>query len=93
MYVICTFMLYSNYISVFPGTIIVALILILQKQLIDWCDGNKVDVILTTGGTGFSKRDVTPEATKKVIDKETPGLAIAMLTSSLKSTPMAMLSR
>lgn len=52
-----------------------------------------MDVILTIGGTGFSKRDVTPEATKQIIQKEAPGMAIAMLTASLKITPMAMLSR
>jgi len=61
--------------------------------LIDWSDENKIDVIFTTGGTGLSKRDVTPEATRKVIYKEIPGMSIAMLTSSLKITPMAMLSR
>ncbi|EFN68596.1 Gephyrin [Camponotus floridanus] len=64
-----------------------------MKHLIDWSDGNKTDVILTTGGTGFSNRDVTPEATKKIIHKEAPGISLAMLISSLKVTPMAMLSR
>ncbi|XP_072750094.1 gephyrin [Anoplolepis gracilipes] len=66
---------------------------LIMKYLIDWSDGNKADVILTTGGTGFSERDVTPEATKKVIHKEAPGMSLAMLMSSLKVTPMAMLSR
>ncbi|GAB1866256.1 Gephyrin [Camponotus japonicus] len=66
---------------------------LIMKHLIDWSDGNKADVILTTGGTGFSNRDVTPEATKKIIHKETPGISLAMLISSLKVTPMAMLSR
>ncbi|KAL6267462.1 hypothetical protein P5V15_000538 [Pogonomyrmex californicus] len=66
---------------------------LIAKHLINWSDENKADVILTTGGTGFSKRDVTPEATKKVIHKEAPGLSSAMLISSLKVTPMAMLSR
>lgn len=56
-----------------------------------WCV--QCDVIVTTGGTGFSQRDVTPEATKAVIDKEAPGLAYAMLTKSLAITEMAMLSR
>ena len=50
-------------------------------------------MILTTGGTGFSPRDVTPEATKAVINKEAPGLAVAMMQGSLAITPMAMLSR
>ncbi|KZC13403.1 Molybdenum cofactor synthesis protein cinnamon, partial [Dufourea novaeangliae] len=66
---------------------------ILKENLISWCDNKQVDVILTIGGTGFSERDVTPEVTKQIIQKETPGIVIAMLTSSLKITPMAMLSR
>ena len=52
-----------------------------------------MDVILTTGGTGFSPRDVTPEATRAVIEREAPGLAEAMRAASLKITPHAMLSR
>ena len=52
-----------------------------------------MDVILTTGGTGFSPRDLTPEATRAVIQRETPGLAEAMRAASLKVTPHAMLSR
>jgi molybdenum cofactor synthesis domain-containing protein len=58
-----------------------------------WSDGGELDVILTTGGTGFSPRDVTPEATKAVIEREAPGLAEAMRASSLHITPHAMLSR
>ncbi|XP_054011304.1 gephyrin [Hylaeus anthracinus] len=65
----------------------------IKATLVSWCDNKQVDVILTIGGTGFSERDVTPEATKQVITKEAPGLTIAMLTASLKITPMAMLSR
>ncbi|HOG47026.1 MAG TPA: MogA/MoaB family molybdenum cofactor biosynthesis protein [Anaerolineae bacterium] len=52
-----------------------------------------LDLILTTGGTGFSPRDVTPEATRAVIDREAPGLAEAMRAASLRVTPHAMLSR
>ncbi|MDQ2693657.1 MAG: MogA/MoaB family molybdenum cofactor biosynthesis protein, partial [Chloroflexota bacterium] len=52
-----------------------------------------LDVILTTGGTGFSPRDVTPEATRAVIEREAPGLADAMRAASLRITPHAMLSR
>ena len=52
-----------------------------------------LDLILTTGGTGFSPRDVTPEATRTVIDREAPGLAEAMRAASLRITPHAMLSR
>ncbi|CAO2840964.1 unnamed protein product [Amaranthus hypochondriacus] len=58
-----------------------------------WCDVDKVDLIITLGGTGFTPRDVTPEATKEVIEKETPGLLYVMMQESLKVTPFAMLSR
>jgi molybdenum cofactor synthesis domain-containing protein len=56
-------------------------------------DRLKADLILTTGGTGLSPRDVTPDATLKVIDKEVPGFAEAMRAESLKKTPHAMISR
>lgn len=65
----------------------------IEEILRIWSDVNKVDLILTTGGTGFSKRDVTPEATKNVIEKEAMGVIIAMMQFSLTKTPMAMLSR
>jgi molybdenum cofactor synthesis domain-containing protein len=65
----------------------------IRQILIEWADDNEVDVILTTGGTGFSARDVTPEATRSIIDREAPGLAEAMRAESLKITPHAMLSR
>ena len=65
----------------------------IRQTLIDWTDNNEMDVILTTGGTGFSPRDVTPEATRAVIDRDAPGLAEAMRAASLKITPHAMLSR
>jgi molybdopterin adenylyltransferase len=61
--------------------------------LTTWADEQHLDLILTTGGTGFAPRDVTPEATKAVIERETPGLVFAMLRDSLKVTPHAMLSR
>ena len=56
-------------------------------------DQLKADLVLTTGGTGMSPRDVTPDATLKVIDKEVPGFAEAMRAESLKKTPHAMISR
>jgi len=65
----------------------------IRQVLIEWADSSTLDVILTTGGTGFSPRDVTPEATRAVIDREAPGLAEAMRAESLKITPHAMLSR
>jgi molybdenum cofactor synthesis domain-containing protein len=61
--------------------------------LLSWVDSGKVDIILTTGGTGFSRRDITPEATQQVIQRQAPGLAEAMRQASLQVTPHAMLSR
>ena len=65
----------------------------IRDRLINWSDSREVDVILTTGGTGFSPRDVTPEATRAVIEREAPGLAEAMRAASLAITAHAMLSR
>jgi molybdenum cofactor synthesis domain-containing protein len=65
----------------------------LRDCLSAWADGGGLDIILTTGGTGFAPRDVTPEATRLVIEREAPGLAEAMRLESLKATPHAMLSR
>jgi len=65
----------------------------IRDLLASWADGGELDVILTTGGTGFAPRDVTPEATRLVIEREAPGLAEAMRAASLKITPHAMLSR
>ena len=66
---------------------------ILEKTLAAWCDTQQMDILLTTGGTGFSRRDVTPEATQAIIERNAPGLAEAMRASSLQVTPHAMLSR
>ncbi len=66
---------------------------IIRQTLIDWADEGELDVILTTGGTGLSQRDVTPEATLSVVEKVVPGLAEAMRAQTLSITPMAMLSR
>jgi molybdenum cofactor synthesis domain-containing protein len=65
----------------------------IEKTLITWSDEGNLQVILTTGGTGFSPRDVTPEATQAIIERMAPGLAEAMRQSSLAVTPHAMLSR
>ncbi|MGW8249901.1 MAG: MogA/MoaB family molybdenum cofactor biosynthesis protein [Anaerolineales bacterium] len=65
----------------------------IRAVLLGWSDTNNLDVILTTGGTGFAPRDVTPEATQGVIEREAPGIAEAMRLKSLNVTPHAMLSR
>lgn len=66
---------------------------LIKDTLINLCDNNLVNLILTTGGTGFSKRDVTPEATEEVIEKRVPGIPEAMRAYSLTITKRAMLSR
>ncbi|XP_061609980.1 gephyrin b isoform X5 [Phyllopteryx taeniolatus] len=65
----------------------------IKETLMDWCDEKELNLILTTGGTGFAPRDVTPEATKEVIEREAPGMSLAMLMGSLNVTPLGMLSR
>jgi molybdenum cofactor synthesis domain-containing protein len=65
----------------------------IADTLIDFSDNLKADLILTTGGTGFSPRDITPEATKDIIGKEVPGIPEAMRQKSLEITNRAMLSR
>lgn len=65
----------------------------LEKAMKEMADDVKVNLVLTTGGTGFSKRDITPEATKEVIEREAPGICEAIRYFSLKITKRAMLSR
>jgi molybdenum cofactor synthesis domain-containing protein len=65
----------------------------IRAKLIDYSDELKVDLVLTDGGTGFTPRDVTPEATRAVIDKEVPGIPEAMRGECFKSSPRAILSR
>src|SRR5690606_9368224 len=62
-------------------------------KLLGWADALAVDVVLTTGGTGLTPRDVTPEATRAVLDREAPGIAEALRARGLASTPFAALSR
>lgn len=66
---------------------------LIAETLARLADSGDIDLILTTGGTGVAPRDVTPEATRKVIERELPGMAEAMRTESLKKTPHAMISR
>ena len=63
------------------------------STLCDWCDTDAADLVLTTGGTGLSPRDVTPEATRAVIDRDAPGIAERIRLLSLQSFPKAALSR
>jgi molybdenum cofactor synthesis domain-containing protein len=66
---------------------------LIARKLAQWADEGTMDIILTTGGTGLAPRDVTPEATLSVVDKEVPGLAEMMRAKSFEITPNAMLSR
>lgn len=66
---------------------------IIANTIKEFADNKKLDLIITTGGTGVSPRDVTPEATREVIEKELPGMAEAMRAEGLKKTPHAMISR
>jgi len=64
----------------------------IRERLIAWCDAG-MDVILTIGGTGLSPRDLTPEATRGIIERELPGISLALMMNGLASTPRAALSR
>jgi len=65
----------------------------IAETLSSWADSGEMDLIVTSGGTGLSPRDVTPQATERVIDYPVPGMAEAMRAESLKKTPHAMISR
>lgn len=65
----------------------------IASQLARWADGGDIRIILTTGGTGIAARDVTPEATRAVIEREAPGIAEALRSAGLRQTPRAILSR
>lgn len=66
---------------------------VIERKLIEFVDERRFDLVVTTGGTGVSPRDVTPDATLKVIDREIPGMAEAMRRESMTKTPHAMISR
>ena len=65
----------------------------IEAALRGWADRREADLVLTTGGTGLAPRDVTPEATRAVVEREVPGIPEAMRAASLAKTPFAMLSR
>jgi molybdenum cofactor synthesis domain-containing protein len=66
---------------------------VIARRMAQWADDPEVDLIVSTGGTGLGRQDVTPEACRSILDKEVPGLAEAMRAATLQFTPMAMLSR
>lgn len=66
---------------------------LIEATLREWCDEKHLNLVLTTGGTGLAPRDITPEATRAVLEREAPGLAEAMRAESLRHTPFGMLSR
>ena len=66
---------------------------LISKTLALWADSGEIDLIITTGGTGISPRDVTPEATQSILEKELPGIVELMRSSGYKKTPTAILSR
>ncbi|MFQ6121742.1 MAG: molybdenum cofactor biosynthesis protein B [Dehalococcoidales bacterium] len=66
---------------------------VISHKLAEWADEGNLDVIITTGGTGLSQRDVTPEATLSIVDKVVPGFAEAMRVRTFNTTPTAILSR
>lgn len=65
----------------------------ISAKFIEWADADDVDLIISTGGTGLGRYDVTPEACLAILDKEVPGMAEAMRAKTLQFTPMAMISR
>ncbi len=66
---------------------------VIRRALLHFCDALRIDLVVTTGGTGVDPRDVTPEATRAVLDREVPGMSEAMRADSQKRVPTAMLSR
>lgn len=65
----------------------------ISARLEAWCDSGDVDIVVTTGGTGLTARDVTPEATLAIAERQVPGIVLALQLEGLKKTPFAVLSR
>jgi molybdenum cofactor synthesis domain-containing protein len=86
-------MLNEHGFSVVAYTIVPDDIAAIQETLRAWADEDRIDLILSTGGTGVSPSDLTPEATKAILDREIPGIGEAMRQASLQKTPNAILSR
>lgn len=91
--------LHAELLSMLKGAEVVATAIVpdeplaIRATLLQWVDEQDIALILTTGGTGFAPRDQTPEAVRPLLDREAPGLVVAMLTASFAVTPHAMLSR
>ncbi len=89
----------SSMVSQLPGAMLRAGAIIpdekaqIEATLREWSDEKQLNLVLTTGGTGLGPRDVTPEATRAVLDREAPGIAEAMRAVSIQHTPYGMLSR
>ena len=65
----------------------------ISERLRAWCDSGEIDVVITTGGTGLTARDITPEATLDIAERNVPGIVLALQLEGLKKTPFAILSR
>jgi molybdopterin adenylyltransferase len=79
--------------QVIRKTVVPDEMILVRDLLVSWADSDELDVIVTTGGTGFSPRDITPEATQAAIQKPAPGIVEAMRVAGLRITPHSMLSR
>jgi molybdenum cofactor synthesis domain-containing protein len=79
--------------SIVGRTLVADDVTAIAAQLIAWCDGDVADLVLTTGGTGLAPRDLTPEATRVVLEREAPGIAERIRVLSVESFPRAALSR
>jgi gephyrin len=66
---------------------------LIRQKMMEWIDSGSIDLMLTSGGTGFGQRDNTPEAVRPMLHREAPGIAQALLNEGLKHTPLAVLSR
>lgn len=66
---------------------------VVARTLKDWCDSVLAEIVITTGGTGLTARDVTPEATRDIAERDVPGIPVALWLEGLKKTPYAILSR
>ena len=76
----------------YPGTFLCSKAAI-SARLREWCESGEIDIVVTTGGTGLTARDITPEATLDIAERNVPGIVLALQLEGLKKTPFAILSR